>query len=244
MAAACLALGFLLPRALVRPGMATLLLYLLMALQSILMFLVPGVLLQYANTGNKPSLAGSLRKASPMESGLTMLAAVCFVLVGSLIGSIFYLQLEAMGLKPVLPDSLVPKGPGELVLSLIVVGLLTAVCEELFFRKALPELLEKRLLRGWATAISSLVFAGLHLNLVAFPTLMLFALYQHRLVKRFHSLTLPIVFHAMYNIAILIINFSGAQQTLPMILLSTFVFVLCTRILLKEERHEPEQPKP
>lgn len=241
LAALSVAAGWLLPGLLVRDEVSFMMACLLSALQEIMMFGLPAWLLLRALPGAK-GIREALHRPGAYYSGLAMLSAVSFVLVGALLGAMFYTLLTSLGLEPALPPVITPASLPELLLAALTIGGVTAVCEELFFRFALPQTLGRFLGPRLTVAVCALLFAVLHLNVAGIPTLLLFALLMHRLLARRGSLLLPVIFHAMYNFSILVINYSQAAPNFQMILLSAGLFTLGARLLMKEEKNEADRP--
>ena len=234
--------GWFLPDALIRTDSSFIVSCLLSALRGILMFGVPGVLLIKRLGLPREALQETFRKPNSFDAGLTMLSAVSFVLAGSLLTSLFAMLLETLGLPVWIPAPLIPKTPADLLVASLTVSLITAICEELFFRFALVKLLTTKVSYKAASLISSGLFAALHLSLIGLPTLFLFGLFLHRLYRRKGTLLLPILFHAMYNFSILILNYADALPGISAILLSAAIFVLTARYLLKEDTDETDHP--
>lgn len=237
LAALSAAAGWLLPRAFQGLTLSFALACLLAAAQEALMFGLPALLMLRAlEPGEQP--LRRLGQPGAYLSGLAMLCAVSYVLVGALLGALFYSLLSALGLTPDLPPAITPGSLGELALAALTIGGVTAFCEELFFRAALPRLLGRRLGHRVVITLCALLFAILHFNLAGLPTLLLFALLMHRIVQRHGGLMLAILFHWMYNFSILVMNYAQTTPDLRMILLSSGLFVLTARLLLRGDRQE------
>lgn len=232
--------GWFLPDFLIREDSSFIIGCLLTALREILMFGIPaGLMLNRANL-SQVQLRKALMRPDPYGTGLTLLCAVSFVLAGSLITGVFAMLLETLGIPVLVPQTIIPETLPDLIVASLTIALVTAACEELFFRFALMKLLAARLNQRVAALISGALFAILHLSLIGFPALFLFALFQHRLFSKKGTLLLPILFHAMYNFSILVLNYSGASPGFSAILLSTAVFVPGARYLFREEPNEAD----
>ena len=90
---------------------------------------------------------------------------------------------------------------------------------------------------------SSLLFALMHFSLIGFPTLLIFSLFAHHLIARRGNLLLPILFHAMYNFSVLVMNHKEATPGFGMILLCVGLFVFTARLLLKEENDAADRAR-
>lgn len=234
--------GWFLPDFLIREDSSFIIGCLLTALREILMFGIPAFLMLRRTNTSQVKWRKAFAKPGPYEAGLAMLSAVSFVLAGSLVTSIFAMLIESLGLPLLIPQTIIPETIPDLVVASLSIALVTAVCEEMFFRFALMRLLTARLSHRAAALICSALFAVLHLSVIGLPTLFLFALFQHRLYQKKGTLLLPILFHAMYNFSILVLNYSGALPGFPAILLSTAVFVLSARYLFREDTNETDHP--
>lgn len=232
------AAGWLFPRIVSGSGVSFILACLIAAFQEILMFGLPAALIILCEPFRLEEIKSWLRKPSSYDTGLTMMSAVSYTLAGALISAVAYALLSAFGLVLELPPTIIPETISELLVAAVTVSGITAICEELLFRHALVQLLGRRFSRKTAVILTSILFAALHFSLIGFPSLLLLSLLLHSLYARKGTLVLPIVFHAMYNFAILVINYSGALPGFGMILLSTGIFVFATRLLLKEENNE------
>ncbi len=89
---------------------------------------------------------------------------------------------------------------GGMVMAVLVVGILTGFCEEIFFRGALQRLLGSCGLRPfWAVTLAALVFSILHFQFFGFvPRLLLGALFGF-LLFRSQSLWTAVCAHALNN---------------------------------------------
>ena len=230
--------GWLIPRQLPLSGYSFILLCLVSALQTGLMFGLPGYLLLRAFAPEQARADVLLKSPGSLKAGLSMLSAVAYTLVGSLVGAMVHVLLTSLGVQVPLPPPIVPSTPAELLVATLTISLLTAAAEELFFRMALPSLLGRWMRPALAALLSSLVFALLHFSAAAFLPLLIFALLMHQVKQAHVSYLLLFIFHAMYNFSILLINYAAAQPSPGMIVLSLAVFVLATRRLLREEPHE------
>lgn len=230
--------GWFIPRLLPLQQFSFVMLCLASALQTGLMFGLPGFLLLKAFAPEDALPGALLRPPASLTAGLAMLAAVAYTLVGSLIGALAHAMLTALGMEVALPPPIVPGSPMELMVATLTIAIITAACEELFFRMALPRVLGRWLKPLHASLLSSLLFALLHFSAVAFLPLLVFALLLHRVRQVTASYLTLVIFHAMYNFSILLINYAAAQPSLGMIGLSLAVFVVAVRRLLQEERNE------
>ena len=203
--------------------------------QELLMFGVPAILLLAGLGQNRETLKNVVRAPDPYTAGLSLLSAVAYVLSAVIITSLTYVMLEGLGIKAIIPEPYTPETLPELLVALITSALIPAVCEETFFRYALPMLFERKLSRKHSVLLSSLIFSALHLSLIAVPMLMVLSLLMHRLFDRHKNLSLLFIFHGMYNFSVLLFNYTRAEPGFSSALLSAAVFVFAKRFLLREE---------
>ncbi len=71
--------------------------------------------------------------------------------------------------------------------------------------------------------------------MLAFPQILAIGLVLGVLRVRSGGLVLPIVFHAFYNFAVLVLNYTKAVPTLGMMLLCVGIFTVSFRLLNKQE---------
>jgi uncharacterized protein len=95
-------------------------------------------------------------------------------------------------------------GVGVLLLVLVVV-FLAPVVEEIFYRGLLLRSLERRLGRGWALAVSSVVFGLAHRQALQLPALVLFGVVAGLLAQRHGRLGPAIFAHIAFNAVTVIV---------------------------------------
>ena len=239
--AVCITAGWFFPQLLPLKDAGFVLLCFISALQTLLMFGVPALLLIRGFGLSATQAMRLYQKPSSLHTGLMMASAVSYTLVGSLLGAMVHAVLSSFGMKIPLPVAIVPKTLVDLLVATLTIGIITALCEELMFRMALPRLLGLKLGPGWTVAISSLAFAALHFNVIAFVPMLFFSLILFRVTEKRGSFLLAVIFHAMYNFSILMMNYADARPTLGMMGISLAVFVFTTRLLVREEQHEVDR---
>jgi len=89
-------------------------------------------------------------------------------------------------------------GSGVVLLVLVVV-VAAPIVEEIFFRGLVLKSLERRMSRGWAIVVSSLVFAAAHFEPLQFPALFVFGLLAAVLATRTGRLGPGIWAHLAFN---------------------------------------------
>jgi membrane protease YdiL (CAAX protease family) len=90
-------------------------------------------------------------------------------------------------------------GIGGLLVALLLGGVVAPVAEEVFFRGFIYAGLRARWGVGWALAVTSAVFALVHLTPGVFPPLFLMGLLLAYLYERSDSLWPSILLHAAIN---------------------------------------------
>ncbi|MBR5102345.1 MAG: CPBP family intramembrane metalloprotease [Muribaculaceae bacterium] len=97
---------------------------------------------------------------------------------------------------------------GMLLVIVLVVGLLTGLCEEFFFRGGILNImLDSRLGRHAAVWIAALVFSALHMQFFGFvPRLLLGAWFGYLFVWS-RSLWLPVIAHALNNTIVVVATY-------------------------------------
>ena len=207
----------------------------LLALQEILLLGLPALLAMRRSPASAQELQGLWGKPTAYQSGLGMLAAVSFTLVGVLITVVFVAALQSFGFGIPEGAALVPEGPGQLAAAILCVTLIPAAAEELLFRGLIQGALAKRFSGKAAVWVSAILFALLHRSVLAFPQILAIGLVLGVLRVRSGGLVLPIVFHAFYNFAVLVLNYTKAVPTLGMMLLCVGIFTVSFRLLNKQE---------
>lgn len=89
-------------------------------------------------------------------------------------------------------------------MGLMAVGV-APLAEEVVFRGLLYPFLKQRIRPEWAVAISSLLFGAIHFNLMTLPPLIFLALILVWLYESTGNLLAPVVAHAVFNLANLLL---------------------------------------
>jgi membrane protease YdiL (CAAX protease family) len=92
-------------------------------------------------------------------------------------------------------------GPADLVVLLVATAVLVPVVEEFFFRGLIYRYIRPRRGSGWATGITSVLFAGAHFIPVLFPAFLFLGFVLARLAERYKSIYPSIVVHGLFNAA-------------------------------------------
>ena len=143
------------------------------------------------------------------------LAGIAMTAASSLIALLIGLLVESAGneveLQPIVGIFLRSAWPARLAL-LVSITILSPIFEELFFRYAMESALTGALgCRGRAVAYCAFFFAGMHGNLVAFPSLLLVAVVCSFIYRRSGNLAAPIAAHFLFNlVSITVILCGGA----------------------------------
>lgn len=172
-------------------------------------FALPCLLYARAHPG-----VGRSMRLNPPE--WTMLAvAVVAALVGVLftngLGVLWQALVEALGGRLVNSGMPVPATQGELMLSVVFVGFIPGLCEELLFRGTILGAYERRgSVR--ALAVSSVLFATMHGSVLGLPIHLLLGFVLGYLVIASDSLYTGMVYHAVHNSALMILSYLQNQQ--------------------------------
>ena len=118
---------------------------------------------------------------------------------------IFYLLA---GRGPVSADSeqMQDLSNGYLVLVIVVVVILAPIFEELFFRGLFYPALRNRLKPAWAIILNGAVFGVIHFQPLFMVSLILVGITLAYLYEKTDSLAAPIITHALYNLAVIIVS--------------------------------------
>jgi len=164
-------------------------------------------------------LLRSRAKTSVMRiRALPMGACFCLLLAG--VSSVFAIGiltafwaflLDMLSIPLVSTGIPIPGNANELWLALLVIGMTPALCEELLFRGLLLPSLE-RLGTRCALLLSGLLFALMHGQITALPAHLLLGFVLGLLLVGYGSLLAPMIFHATYNGAAMLLSY--AQQSL------------------------------
>lgn len=241
LAALCAAAGFLLVpllyQALVsaRPAMAdSLTFYLFNAIHELLVFALPALLILCARPVRWTAFKALRKPLSVTVVGLCALLGVASTVVFSMITNVWMTLLEgAFGYVSPPQDLPMPRNAAQWAGALLAVAVLPAVCEELFFRALLQRGLDTKLPRA-GVWIAAAIFAGAHLRLEALPALLLIGLTLGYLMRR-RGLLCAMLFHGLYNAAVLVLSSGEAQVDIVAMLLCAVAFWLALRRLMKKE---------
>lgn len=198
--------------------------YLSIALQEILLLGLPALLLWLTVSDRKG--AGELfEKPDALSVGIAGLGAVSFVGASVLLTSLWVTVLQSLEIGFALPAGLEsPVNTGEYLLVMLCAALVPALCEEMFFRGLLLHLLRRRLSSRAAALLSALLFALLHLSLPGFVALLAIGMFLSLLVIRTNHLWVAVIFHAVYNGLVIVLNALKARPSLGTVLLFSAVF--------------------
>ena len=170
------------------------------------------IALPYAAYALRHPGIGENVRFKPLGGGQALLCAFAAILAVMCLSALTYLWiilLEALGGR--IPDSpsLTASTPGELIGLVLLSAVLPAVCEETLFRGALLSAWEEK---GSAKAmlIVSVLFMLLHGSVTGIPSELAAGLILCFLAIRTGSVFAGIIFHTVYNSAILIINYASA----------------------------------
>lgn len=213
------------------------LLYALLGLQELLLIGLPAIFLYLRTDESRAHLFAQWRLPASVPVGLTSLAAVSFTLASLVVAGLWVGVLQRIGLQvPLEVDAIVPRGGAELAVSLLAAALLPALCEELMFRGILFNWVERKWGARSAVLATSCLFAALHFNLMGFASFLLIGLLLASLRRKHGGIVLPILFHAVYNAVVLLMNTMGVNPSPQAVMLCVGVFIAVSSVLLRKER--------
>ena len=211
--------------------------YALNAVQQLFLFVVPSLISLRANEGRWQRFKGQLRPMDSETAGYCMLLAVAATVVVSLVIALWMPMVEAfLGYIPEDTPLPKPEGAAQWALSVLCIAVIPGVSEELFFRAFLQTTLAKYLPRA-AVWITAAAFAALHFDFVGLPGLLLLGWLLGKMLQR-RGLPVSMLFHALYNAAVLLLNYKEAEIGSLAVLLCMIAFFFSTKRLMREEEKD------
>lgn len=208
--------------------------YLVNAVQQLFLFIAPAILILRARENRWQRFLSQWKRLSVDTTGYCMLLSVACTVVVSLAVALWLPLVEGtLGYVPEdtpLPE---PENAAQWAMALLCVAVVPAIAEELFFRGFLQTAVSKFFPRGavWGVALA---FAALHLDIAALPGLFLMGcLLGKIMIKR--GIGASMLFHGLYNAAVLLLNMRDVQIGTLSIFLCLFAFFFCVRRLMREE---------
>lgn len=231
-----IALLFVLPALLKVDELNNYQLLLSVALQEILLIGLPAMLLTRRRESTRERINRLLKAPDGYAMGLVSVGAVSFTLAAVFVTALWIALLQGLGIEvPLDAQTLTPKGTGEYLVAVLCAALLPAFCEELMFRGLFLPWLGSKMGERTAILLSALIFSLLHFSLLGFLSLAAIGILLARLLLRYQSLWLPMLFHGVYNAVVLLLNSLSARPSPSMIMLSTGVFIAVGYLLFKKE---------
>lgn len=169
-----------------------------------LVFAVPALLYYQKHPEMEPYLR--LRSFDPLCALTIIMAAIVGTIVLNWIALYWIILLDALGLSVTLTSSITTQNGTELIWMLAYAVFAPAVFEEILFRGFLLPSLESKSI-WFAIIISGLLFAVLHVSLEALPAHILLGFVLAMLVLSTGSLYASMLYHAVHNGVIVLINF-------------------------------------
>lgn len=210
--------------------------YLVNAVQQVLLFALPALLLLRAREGRWQRFKDCLRPLSVDTTGCCMLGAVACTVVASLVVSMWMPVVEsALGYVPEDTPLPHPENAGQWLGAMLAVAVAPAMAEELFFRGFLQTAVGKFFPCAAAYVVAA-VFAALHLDIVSLPGLFLVGLLLGKLKEK-RGLAASMLFHALYNCVVLLLNFKDASIGLVAVWLCLMAFIFSVKRLMREEEN-------
>lgn len=190
------------------------------AVQNILCFAAPVIIL-YRLTRPHPWQWGGFTAGVPSKSVLAMIALYALALPAlnqtiwwndhlNLPPSLHSLQDTFMTMEAQAREAtetmLGGSSVGVLIVNILLVGILTGVCEEIFFRAGLQRILSEKMSRTAAIWLSALVFSVMHMQFFGFvPRLLLGAFFGY-LYAATGSIWLNAAAHALNNSLVVVFS--------------------------------------
>ncbi len=178
--------------------------YPLIALLQLVMLGLPAML--YARTHATVRLA-IRRRRLPLWAYLPLaLAAVLAMLIAAYGSAAWVALLRELGIDPPPSSVPIPQSMTEALLSMVVVGMIPALCEEYLFRGVVLHSLEQIGTRR-AIVLSGLLFSLLHGSIAGLPVHLMLGFLLGWLMVHYGTLTAPMVFHGVYNSAAMLFSY-------------------------------------
>lgn len=176
----------------------------------ILLPAVAGVLIFRKNL--RPSLG--LNPVSPGNMVLAIFITLLIMPANMLLNALNMWLVKVVFGRNIPAEIPVPETTGELVASLLVIGLAAAVCEEIFFRGALLNSMRK-LGRTGMFIVVSMIFAAFHFNIEQFLGIFTLSLFITYVVYRTGSVFIGVAAHFTNNAAAVLLSHfaSGMAET-------------------------------
>lgn len=139
----------------------------------------------------------------PVGLGLLLGTGLAAAVGGRLLAGAWAAALGVFGVKlpgsDLDPTKMLPSGTAGIVLTVLIACVLAPVAEEIVFRGVLLSAFRLRWGDAPAIAMSSLIFALVHVSPFAIPPIFVFSLILGWLFVRTRSLLVPIVAHVAFN---------------------------------------------
>ena len=155
----------------------------------------------------------SMRLNPPKMSAMLYAAAMAVVgvLAVNCLSSWWLLLIEALGGTLYESGIPIPTNIDELTVSVLLVGVIPGVCEELFFRGGLMGAWERRGTKQ-ALVITSALFAMLHGSILGLPTQILMGFVLGYVLILSDSLYVSMIYHTVHNSTTLILTYLSASS--------------------------------
>ncbi len=164
----------------------------------------------YAARHEGVSQAMRLNPPSLLLMTNALIAAFFGVLFSDCLSTWWMLLIEALGGRLYGSGVAIPETMDQLIRSILLIGVVPGVCEELFFRGALLGAWERRGTKK-ALVITSVLFALLHGSIFGLPTQLMMGAVLGYVVILSDSLYVGMIFHTAHNSLTLILSyFSGS----------------------------------
>ncbi|NLD33755.1 MAG: CPBP family intramembrane metalloprotease [Clostridiales bacterium] len=210
-------------------------LYGMIALQEVLLIGLPALLLWLRNRQRKEHFQSLWKRPDIYPLGVTVFAAVSFILASILLTGLWLVFLQGLGFAPQEQANLPPpEGVLGFVWAIVTAAIVPAFCEEILFRGLLLGFLQRRWGSRLAVLLSGVAFSALHFSIQGFATLLFFGWFLAALAVRHKGLWLPVAAHAIYNTVVLAINASGHLPSVQLVFFGTGLFISAGYLLFRK----------
>ncbi len=176
-----------------------------------------------------------LKGLRPSSALWTIIIALFTVLTAQRVSVIWMTLCQKMGLNVFTSSYVRPSDTSELIISLVSTAIVAPICEEMLFRGVMLSAFEDRRGAQRAVSVTAILFAILHGSILGLPAELVGGLTLGILVIGYDSLYSGMLFHAVYNAAVVLINYASQSSSESYDLLESvgglggmFVYMLLT----------------
>jgi len=177
-------------------------------------YYLPFALLPIALWAVRRNDGGSALRLNPISFGTMLLtvitATLCLLLIQDVI-TLWMIPLQKLGLNPLTTGLPVAQNAHELVLSVIIVAVIPAACEEFLFRGAIMPAFEGEGSKR-AMWITSVLFMLIHGSLMGMPTQIILGMVLALLVFWTDSIYAGLIYHTVHNASAVVLDYIQNQM--------------------------------